>query len=364
MSKRFLLIVLLLLVAPPLDRASAGYLDENPDEVFAAVYERLGVRLPERAARDAFVWLRLEELKREPCDQKSIEDLAAALDKLGYRREAAEGQLNFVRKCGAPTAALHRSVNIYLKLTDFPKAFEAADEFVRREPTNHNARYLRGVALEGLGELRRALVDYAEAVELFNGDRKSISSSVFLREAGVYAALGQYCEAATPIMTWVALDPVSRDTSRSQKMINDYEQRGNCAASKEFHAERFPVRGQKNVVLVKAEINGVRGTFILDTGASYLSMKAEFAERAKISLDGANEIMLATANGLAKGRLSKAGKVQLGKLEAVNVPAVVQKTESASYGSNVDGLLGMSFLARFEVQMAGGFIEVRTRRPK
>ena len=57
-------------------------MDENPDEVFSAVYERLGA-LPVRAARDPSVWLRLEEPKREPCDQKSIGDLALALDKAG-----------------------------------------------------------------------------------------------------------------------------------------------------------------------------------------------------------------------------------------------------------------------------------------
>ncbi|WP_334376513.1 hypothetical protein [Bradyrhizobium sp. AZCC 1719] len=43
--------------------AIAGYLDENPDEVFSTVYERLGA-LPAKAARDPYVWLRLEELKR------------------------------------------------------------------------------------------------------------------------------------------------------------------------------------------------------------------------------------------------------------------------------------------------------------
>ncbi|WP_249140219.1 MULTISPECIES: hypothetical protein [Bradyrhizobium] len=48
--------------------ARAGYLDENPDELFASVYERIGA-LPVQAARDPYVWLRLEELKREPCDQ-------------------------------------------------------------------------------------------------------------------------------------------------------------------------------------------------------------------------------------------------------------------------------------------------------
>jgi len=85
-------IVALLLVANSV-MADAGYLDENPEEVFSDVYERLGT-LPLRAARDPYVWLRLEELKREPCDQKSVGDLALMLDKLGYRREAANGLYN------------------------------------------------------------------------------------------------------------------------------------------------------------------------------------------------------------------------------------------------------------------------------
>ena len=41
---------------------------------------------------------------------------------------------------------------------------------------------------------------------------------------------------------------------------------------------------------------------------------------------------------------------------------MVQKLDDKSYGAGVDGLLGMSFLSRFDMQMAGGFIEVRTRR--
>jgi hypothetical protein len=49
-----------------------------------------------------------------------------------------------------------------------------------------------------------------------------------------------------------------------------------------------------------------------------------------------------------------------GKLEALHVPGVVQGLD----GMDVDGLLGMSFLSRFDVQMAGGILEIRTRKPK
>ena len=110
MLKRYCAAALLLFAT--LAPAIAGYQDENPDEVFSGVYERLGA-LPVKAARDPYIWLRLEELKREPCDQKSIGDLALALDKAGYRREAANGLYKFVMNCGAPVTALHRSIDIY-----------------------------------------------------------------------------------------------------------------------------------------------------------------------------------------------------------------------------------------------------------
>ena len=183
-----------------------------------------------------------------------------------------------------------------------------------------------------------------------------------MRMAAAYAALNRFCEAMSPINMWVALDPASRDNSQTQKIIADYEAKGNCSSSKEFQKETYPLRGQ-NVVMVKAEINGVRGLFILDTGASYLTLRSSFADRAKIPQSD-TEISMITANGPAKARLSKADKVMLGKLEATNVPVAVQKVDEKSYGVGVDGLLGMSFLSRFEIQMSGGSIEVRTRRPK
>lgn len=360
MLKRYCAAALLLLAAQ--GPALAGYLDENPDEVFSGVYERLGV-LPAKAARDPSVWLRLEELKREPCDQKSIGDLTLALDKAGYRREAANGMYKFVMNCGAPVTGLHRSIDIYLRLTDYPKAVEVADEFIRRAPTNREAHYLRGIALEGAGDHQRALVDFANAIELFGSDKKGISSRVFMHMASAYAALNRFCEAAAPINMWGPFDPATRDTSQTQKIIADYEAKGNCAPAKEFQKEVYPLRGQ-NVVTVKVEINGVRGLFVLDTGATYVAMKSGFADRAKVSQAGAGEITIATANGLTKAKLAKADKVTLGKLAATNVPVAIQDTDAKSYGAGVDGLLGMSFLSRFEVQMANGSIEVRTRRPK
>lgn len=118
------------------------------------------------------------------------------------------------------------------------------------------------------------------------------------------------------------------------------------------------------VITVKAEINGVKGNFILDTGATYVTIKSTFNDKANVPVKDAHEVTLLTANGPAKGLLSHADRVALGGLAATNVPIVVQKTDERSYGAAIDGLLGMSFLSRFEVQLSDAFVEVRTRARK
>ncbi len=342
---------------------AVSYLDEVASETYAGVYAALGITLPEKVAHDPQVWLTLDQLKREPCDQKSITDLAVLLDQLSYRRQAAVAPYNFVKRCGAPVNALHKAVDTLLKLSDYPMALEVADEFVRRAPTNLNAHYLRGEAFEDNGDYNRALADYADTIELFN-DKTKVSLRVFQHMAESYAKLGRQCEAMSPILTWMALDPVMRDTSKTRKIVDDYERQGNCATTTGSQKERYPLRGATRVVLAKGEINGVRGTFIIDTGASYVSVRAAFAERAKISTAGARDITLSTANGRAKGKLTQADAVGLGRLKASHVPVVVQDVDEKSYGQGVDGLLGMSFLSRFEVQMSGGYVEIKTRARK
>src|SRR3954469_5039920 len=86
----------------------------------------------------------------------------------------------------------------------------------------------------------------------------------------------------------------------------------------------FRCRGKGRYHGQGPEINGMRGLFLLDTGATYVSVRPAFAGRAKIPDAGTSEITLASANGLVKAKLSRADKVALGKLEAINVPVAVQ----------------------------------------
>jgi aspartyl protease family protein len=329
-------------------------------DTFAAAIAKLGVALPAEATGDPGVLMLLQELNRKPCDRKIVLDLGLSLEKAGYRREAAEALTNFVRACGGPDEALHRAAEIFLKLQDNDKAVAVADEIVRRSPKSSYAVYLRGTVRDAAGEGERALADFASAIELYGKNKKNIPAKLYVAMASAYAKLGRFCEAATPIRIWVSFDPTNRETADMQKTIADYQERGNCTPTTDAQAERYPMRG--HTVMVQAEINGIRGNFILDTGASYVSVKIGFAERARITQNVLQQVMMNTANGQTRAVLARADRIAVGKLAATNVPVVVMTSGAPNFGANVDGLLGMSFLSRFDVRMSGGFVEIATRR--
>jgi Flp pilus assembly protein TadD len=109
----------------------------------------------------------LDELSRERCDQQAIAELGVALDKLGYRREAATAQVSYSATCGGHAPSLRAAVNILLKLSDYPTAVTVASDLIKLEPFYDNGYYLRAAAYDRGGSFKKAIDDYITAIELF-----------------------------------------------------------------------------------------------------------------------------------------------------------------------------------------------------
>lgn len=144
-------------------------------------------------------------------------------------------------------------------------------------------------------------------------------------------------------------------------MIGEYASKGRCAQATGTSVETFPVSRPGQVVKLAVTINGVRGNFILDTGATFVSLRAGFAEKAKVDVNQDSSIKLHTANGIAEAKRGQAKLVQLRSLTASNVAVVVQDDAKATYGAAIDGLLGMSFLSRFNIAIEGNSLKIRAR---
>ncbi len=331
------------------------------DDIFAAL-ERLQVGIPMNVAGRDPVRRHLAELGREPCDQRAIADLGKALDDAGYRREAVNAHIRFSQTCGGQAASLRAAVNILLKLSDYAKAVTVATDLIKLEPYNDNGFFLRAVAHDRAGSYQRAIDDYVTAIELF-GNKDRIASVSYLGIARSYEKLGRFCDAVVPVQSWISLNPARNDTSQVRIIIDDYMKKGNCSLATGGE-ETFPVPRQRRTITLPVAVNGTRGVFVLDTGATLVALKKAFAQKASVVVDQASSVQLHTANGITDGKLGRAATIQLRSLQAKDVPIVVQDDAKATFGDGVDGLLGMSFLSRFKVTIDTQTVKISNRQTK
>src|SRR5229473_1554292 len=332
-------------------------------DAVSAAMNRLSIALPMDIAGAGSVKRSLDDLNREPCDQQAIVALGLALDKVGRKREAANAQLSFSKACGGYAPSLKMAVNMLLALSDYASAATAATELINLNPHDDGNFYLRATAYDRGGSSRKAIDDYLTAIELF-GNKAAISSDSYLAVARNYEKLGQFCDAGSIIEAWVALNPTRNDSSRMQAIIADYNAKGKCEAANSRSEELFRRPPNNNVLKLLVVINGVRGTFIMDTGAKWVSMYSAFAEKAKVQIDQESKVKLYTANGVTEGKRGHAATIQLRSLQAKDVDVVVQSGGQGSYGQGVDGLLGLSFLSRFKVSIDAQTVKIANRNAK
>ncbi|NKC11138.1 MAG: TIGR02281 family clan AA aspartic protease [Gammaproteobacteria bacterium] len=121
--------------------------------------------------------------------------------------------------------------------------------------------------------------------------------------------------------------------------------------------KRTSVAGSSTAIVLQANryghyvasgtINGLPVVFLLDTGATSVAIPREVAD--SLGLKRGTPIVVATANGRAKGYLTRLDRVGLGAIELRNVEGVI----APGMGSN-EVLLGMSFLEHLDWRREDG----------
>jgi aspartyl protease family protein len=97
---------------------------------------------------------------------------------------------------------------------------------------------------------------------------------------------------------------------------------------------------------VEGTVNGVKTSFMVDTGASLVTVSEAFAQRA--NLKGGTAITFNTANGMAPGRALDDVLVSIG---TGNVPVKLGVGLKMT-NDRAESLLGQSFLTQFEVSFS------------
>ncbi len=108
--------------------------------------------------------------------------------------------------------------------------------------------------------------------------------------------------------------------------------------------------------VASGQINGVGATFLLDTGATDVSVPAGLAEEAGLEAGPASRAQ--TAAGVITTRMTRIDRVELGGIVLEDVRAHINPHMR---GNEV--LLGMSFLRQLEFTQRGDELTLRQRKP-
>ena len=103
------------------------------------------------------------------------------------------------------------------------------------------------------------------------------------------------------------------------------------------------------------EVNGRTVRFIVDTGATLISLPASEARRIGIDYLKGQKAMMSTANGNAPAHVVKLDTVRVGGVTLHGVDAVVME------GGLPVPLLGMSFLNRMDMRRDGNIMTLTKR---
>ena len=95
--------------------------------------------------------------------------------------------------------------------------------------------------------------------------------------------------------------------------------------------------------MTQGQINGKAVQFMVDTGATAVSMTADEADRLGIDYKSGQPVQLGTANGVIPGWRTTLSSVRVGDVEVFNVAAIVAVRDMPFL------LLGNSFLTRFQM---------------
>lgn len=101
--------------------------------------------------------------------------------------------------------------------------------------------------------------------------------------------------------------------------------------------------------MTTAVVNGLSIQFMVDTGATAVTISSDDARRANVKYSPADRGVMQTANGLVSAYKVKFDTVRIGDITLNNVDGIV--VEGNALGRY--GLLGMSFLSRTEMRREG-----------
>lgn len=296
-----------------------------------------------------------KQLEQESCDGSVALELAEQLLDAGVGREVGPLVAAYTTRCGRQEELLWKDYTAAKRTGKWERAIAVATDLIEHNPSDANYWWWRGIVYEGRDQLDQALADYKQTLAI-RPDFTSIPFNV----ADIYERQKRPCDAALTIEQYLHWHPRAQTDQGLKLRLTRLYREGRCEEAARGTAEvRFTANG--GPIFAKVAVNGRPGRFVVDTGASLVALRREFAERAGVTAAAASPpIRIQTANGMTLARLIRLDSLALQGASADGVEAAVVD----GLPSDIDGLLGLSFLSRFDFHMdaESGLLNLAAKR--
>jgi aspartyl protease family protein len=275
---------------------------------------------------------------KEPCDRGKIVQLCESLLHDGEPRLCLTRAEAFFTRCGDHWRLRWTTYAAHKRLSEWEPAIADATSLVTQFPDDRDYLIWRGLAYAEKGDTLRAVADYEQAIAI-----EPRLGDVPFNLADAYRKLGRPCDGIFPLEQLSFYNP-DRDANarrRLRELYDDpqcFDRMGTGKATLRFGS------GARRVTS-KVTLNGATpANLIVDTGASTVVLGVQLAARLGLHYDQWAARRAATAGGIRD--------VRIGYLDEVTVQGVSARHVECAVITDlvgVDGLLGLSFLSRFEM---------------
>ena len=292
------------------------------------------------------------ELEKEPCNRTKAVQYAQTVFSAEDWRGSIRFADDFVARCGKFPQLRSITYSAHIRLSEFDLAIRDATELIESAPGNAGYWVWRGLAHQSREQSEQALGDFQQAFRL-QPEQFQVANQL----ASAYERLDRPCDAHLVVLEHQQSNIESLGRPEVTKRLAQLAAQG-CELGKGKAV--VPV-SKTGTLWVEPLVNGqTRGRFILDTGANSVAVSQEFANRLGLKLEGARTLTFHTAKGLIKAPVVRVPSIALQGARAENVEVAVMPT----LPPDVDGLLGLGFLARFEMRLdaRAGRLELSERK--
>ena len=288
------------------------------------------------------------KLEFEPCDRNLQRSLYRRLATEKLTRDLGNLSYHWAENCSFSSDIkanlYYDSAGKYFSIGEMYYAYQSVQKGTELKPENARLRLRQALIESELGLFVEANENFRLGIVL-HSDNKTIANRVFMKYAEALSELGEGCQSIDVYRTMMEYKNLSNTESIGTKVKN-LQTQYNCGIEKGIRIT-IP-RGGKDTAPIKVSINGVEGTFILDTGATITSLSPEFAEKSTVKYVGRTG-SFQTANGKTVVRFANADAVSV---EGKNIGPAALAVLNSDLGKH-DGLLGMNILSRFDMEKTG-----------